>query len=331
MAGHDHWDDDCDCHSDWDCDDYCDCECHDPDDDLSFPPDVFRYVPAPRRAADGIRARSRRGDVGDTWWSRRFVDVLESFRIGARLARGKSYARSGQVLEVAVASGVVTSRVQGSRARPYRCEIRVLPLSDKDWQRVAAALAARAVFAAKLLNGEMPHEIEEAFAGLDLSLFPAGQREIATHCTCPDWSNPCKHIAASYYILAEAFDADPFLVFAWRGRTRDDLLAGLRSARGDAAPPPRAAPAPAGGAPPPPPPPAGPPPGGGRRGGGGGGPEIDTVEIHPAAAASPDAALRRLEPPDLAVRNLDLAEILRPAYARLTAGAERLAFAPDPD
>jgi uncharacterized Zn finger protein len=92
-------------------------------------------------------------------------------------------------------------------------------------------MASSAVFAARLLDDEMPDEIEEAFAESSTSLFPPSLDEINSACSCPDWENPCKHIAAVYYLLAEAFDADPFLIFAWRGRGKDELLTGLRTRR----------------------------------------------------------------------------------------------------
>lgn len=189
------------------------------------------YQPTRRRPADGIRARSQRGAIGETWWSQRFIDVLESFNMQGRLTRGRSYARSGQVLELAVGPGEVKALVQGSRAKPYRVRIEVKTLSRKDWRRVEGAMAASALFIAKLLAGEMPADIEEAFEGCNLSLFPASKRELRTECTCPDWENPCKHIAAAYFILAEQFDEDPFLILAWRGRTKEELLEQLRSRR----------------------------------------------------------------------------------------------------
>jgi hypothetical protein len=80
----------------------------------------------------------------------------------------------------------------------------------------------------------MPEDIEDVFAGLGLALFPASAAELSMYCSCPDWEVPCKHIAAVFYLLAEAFDTDPFSILAWRGRGRDDLLAGLHAARGGA-------------------------------------------------------------------------------------------------
>jgi len=192
-----------------------------------------RYSPAcPLEAEGGIRARSQRGQIGESWWSQRFVQVLESFRMGARLTRGRRYARSGQVMDLDVAPGLVTAKVQGTRARPYDVRIGVHMLPEDDWSRVEDRLAAEAVHLARLLAGEMPPDVEDAFAACSLSLFPASSYELETSCSCPDWANPCKHLAATYYILAERFDDDPFLVFAWRGRPRALLMERLRARRG---------------------------------------------------------------------------------------------------
>lgn len=186
----------------------------------------------PRRPArDGIKARSVRGDIGETWWSQRFIAALKEVADAGRLARGRSYARSGQVMDLAVSPGAVTARVQGSAARPYAVSIRLTPFTDAEWMRIEEALAGQARFLAALLAGEMPRDVEQAFAVAGLALFPTRPSELKADCSCPDGTNPCKHIAATYYILAEAFDADPFLVLRWRGRARDGLLARLRELR----------------------------------------------------------------------------------------------------
>lgn len=190
------------------------------------------YEHRPRRAArDGIRARSTRGEIGETWWSQRFIAALREVADASRLTRGRSYARSGQVMDLRVRPGAVTARVQGSRPRPYDVGIRLTPFTDEEWARAEAALAGEALFLAALLAGEMPRDVERAFAAAGLSLFPSRPEELRSDCSCPDWANPCKHVAATYYILAEAFDADPFLVLCWRGRPRDDLLSRLRELR----------------------------------------------------------------------------------------------------
>jgi uncharacterized Zn finger protein len=185
----------------------------------------------PIKVEGGIKTKSEHGAIGSTWWSKRWISVLESFNMGARLTRGRSYARQGQVLSIDVQPGLVKARVQGSRPRPYNVEIHLKPLSDQDWDKVTDAMADQAIFAAKLLAGEMPTNIEEAFSVVQLSLFPTAARELETDCSCPDWANPCKHIAAVYYLLAERFDEDPFLIFKLRGRTKEQIIEVLRHKR----------------------------------------------------------------------------------------------------
>ncbi len=190
------------------------------------------YPPSrPRKVEGGLKARSARGDIGATWWSRRFIDVLESFSLGSRLTRGRNYARQGQVLSLDIRPGTVAAAVQGSRAKPYTVTVALAPLSELVWAKVEVALAEAAIHSARLLAGEMPRELEEVFAAAGAPLFPQALREMSLHCSCPDWSVPCKHLAATFYLLAEAFDTDPFQILLWRGRTREALLARLRSLR----------------------------------------------------------------------------------------------------
>lgn len=188
-----------------------------------------------RLPADGIRAKSQQGAFGESWWARRWINVLEGFGFGGRLSRGRSYARGGAVLEIGVVRGQVTANVQGSLPRPYQVKIALAPLSDAQWAAVIEAMAEQAIFAAKLLDGEMPQEIEQAFATARVPLFPRNSRDLATTCTCPDKANPCKHIAAVYYLLGEHFDEDPFLLFTLRGRNKEQIGAALRSRRADTA------------------------------------------------------------------------------------------------
>ena len=185
----------------------------------------------PRKAEGGIKAKSERGAIGETWWSKRWVQALEALGMGTRLTRGRSYARQGQVLSIEIESGLVKAKVQGSMQKPYDIKIQLHPLSKRDWQEVITAMASQALFAAKLLAGEMPKNIEEAFDSVNVSLFPELEEDLQTKCSCPDWANPCKHIAAVYYILAERFDEDPFLLFKLRGRDKDAIIAALREKR----------------------------------------------------------------------------------------------------
>jgi uncharacterized Zn finger protein len=182
-----------------------------------------------RKVDGGLKARSARGKIGESWWSRRFLDVLESFAVGTRLTRGRSYARAGQVLSLDVSPGVVTASVQGSRATPYQVRVGLVPFTDEVWTRFENTLAAQAIYSARLLAGDLPPDLERVFDEGGAPLFPRNIGELDLRCSCPDHAVPCKHLAATFYLLAEAFDADPFQILHWRGRSREALLARLRS------------------------------------------------------------------------------------------------------
>jgi uncharacterized Zn finger protein len=188
----------------------------------------------PRRPANGIRARTQRGKFGATWWAGRWLAALEELVDPGRLSRGRSYARSGQVTKLEVGTDGVDARVQGSRPTPYRVTIRFRTLTDAEWDAVTRAMAAEALYAARLLSGEMPDEIETAFRAAGATLFPSTADDLVSDCTCPDWANPCKHVAAVFYLLGERFDDDPFLMFELRGRTKDEIIAALRALRAGA-------------------------------------------------------------------------------------------------
>lgn len=187
------------------------------------------YFPAAKTIAakGGIKARSKRGAFATSWWGRRWLEVLETLNLGGRLERARTYARKGQVLNVDIEPGSVRADVQGSQPKPYRISIGVKQLAQKETQRLAAELAGSPYFLAKLINREMPQDIETLFDSAGVALFPSRASELNTDCSCPDWSNPCKHIAAVYYLLGEEFDRDPFLIFRLRGIDTAALLAGL--------------------------------------------------------------------------------------------------------
>lgn len=169
---------------------------------------------------------------GLTWWGQQWVASLE--RLGAtwenRLPRGRTYARKGTVHDLRIDRGEVSAMVDGSRPRPYLAEIFLPTFTDETWEQIVGALAGQLRHAAALLDGRMPEDVDDTLAGCGVSLFPhAG--ELDTVCSCPDWANPCKHIAAVHYVLAAQFDDDPFLLFQLRGRSRDEILTALRAHR----------------------------------------------------------------------------------------------------
>jgi uncharacterized Zn finger protein len=181
----------------------------------------------PRQATGGIKAQSGRGRFANNWWSQRWIAVLESFKLGSRLTRGRAYARSGQVLSINIAPGIVNASVQGSRATPYKVGISIKEITDAEWKKLSEAVFSQALIASKLLAGEMPEDLEKYFEQAGVSLFPQEYGDLRTGCSCPDWANPCKHTAAVYYLLAEEFDRSPMLLLTMRGITKERLMAHL--------------------------------------------------------------------------------------------------------
>jgi len=171
-------------------------------------------------------------EFGRTWWGAAWVEALEQrARLDPnRLPRGRDYARSGAVGELTLAPGEARAQVQGRKTEPYEVRIRVRRFTDEEWDRVLTAISARLGHAAALLDGELPPEIAEDAAAAGLDLLPGGG-EIGPRCSCPDDADPCKHSAAACYLVADALDADPFAVLLLRGRTRDQVLAGVRTRR----------------------------------------------------------------------------------------------------
>ncbi|MBI5952296.1 MAG: SWIM zinc finger family protein [Chloroflexi bacterium] len=183
------------------------------------------------KTKDGIKAQSKRGAFAKNWWAQRWIAALERLVDLGRLSRGRSYPRQGQVLSIDETKDGIAARVQGSMRTPYKISIKINHLTDAEWDKVIDALAEQAIFTAQLLAGEMPQDIEQAFEQAKVSLFPSNRKDLQTDCSCPDYSNPCKHIAATHYILGERFDEDPFLIFRLCGRTQEQVMRELRKRR----------------------------------------------------------------------------------------------------
>ena len=184
--------------------------------------DWYDYTPTkPIATRGGIKSNAK---GGVNWWSKRWYEFMETFRLGERLARGKTYARKGQVVDVTIDPGLVKGAVQGSRPTPYKVTISFAPISKEGWGRIAARLKEQIFLSAQLTAGEVPQELEDFFQKEGASLFPQLRSLDDMHCNCPDSSNPCKHIAALFYVIGDAFDRDPFLLLQLRGMTRENLM-----------------------------------------------------------------------------------------------------------
>lgn len=158
------------------------------------------------------------------WIAESWVRFISSFMIGARFSRGKTYANKGQVLDIAVEPGIVSAKVQGSRRKPYDIKIKFQTLTQTAWENIAQRLRADAVLCAQVLSGHFPAEFETFFEREGASLFPKLENDSSMDCSCPDWSVPCKHIVAVFFLLGEAFEQDPFLILKLRGIEREIFL-----------------------------------------------------------------------------------------------------------
>jgi uncharacterized Zn finger protein len=171
-----------------------------------------------------------------SWWGEQFIKALESFTDPGRLGRGRSYARGGKVLNFNIDRNHITAQVKGSvnpyfgvyKEPTYDISITLKALSQKDWSDTIAHLSTKASIISRLLMNEVPENIEDSFAEFGLHLLPHNHTDFTTDCSCPDYSNPCKHIAGVYYQVAAQLDRDPFLLFELRGLTRAELQSKLK-------------------------------------------------------------------------------------------------------
>jgi len=166
---------------------------------------------------------------GTTWWGRLWITALEQLGddYELRLHRGKKYAEDGVVSHFSIHPGMIQAKVHGRKT--YEVTLALPALTQAQWERAIERIALESRFVASLLAGEMPRGLDEIFRESGASLYPRVPKELQTHCTCPDWANPCKHVAAVCYIIAEVLDRDPWILFDLRGKTKEEILASLHS------------------------------------------------------------------------------------------------------
>lgn len=242
-----------------------------------------------------------------------FLSTFESLRMGPTFSRGRRDERAGHVRSLTISSSLVVAQVRGpDDPRAFRSRIAVRAFGAADWARVEEALVAEARFTADLLAGRMPPGIAEIFDSARLSLVPLSLDEVAMDCTCERWPMPCIHLAATTYALVRSFQEDPFGVFAWRGRTRDELLTQLRELRSA-----RAVEAADAGSAEPLPDPADLGDISEFWGDFADSPAVAPAGSRPGSALRPDALLDQLDPPPLAHEGRPIVDLLRAAYRSL--------------
>ncbi len=191
-------------------------------------------VPIPVRG--GIHAQSVRPQASRKWWAKRWLAFMEELKMGARLGRGRSYALSGQVISVDVLPGLCEAVVQGGSQEPYRIELRFDVMPPKAKREILAKLKARPFLVAQLLVRNLPEMVDLLFRAAGYPLVPSTANSFSSSCSCPDYANPCKHIAAVLFLLTEAFEQDPLRLLTLRGITREDLLGVSPSRRHESLP-----------------------------------------------------------------------------------------------
>ena len=187
-----------------------------------------RYPVRIPRSAAGIRAQETRGGSGRSWWSRRWLEILEGMGLGGRLGRGKNYAVTGQVVSMEIDGNAVIAKVVGTRPDPYEVTIDFRTPSDEARSRIVAKLKAEPMLVARLLVDELPLEVEELFRAEGFHLFPGGKLgpgryDMTTKCSCPDYANPCKHTSAVLVILGEEIARRPATLLELRGIPMEEL------------------------------------------------------------------------------------------------------------
>jgi uncharacterized Zn finger protein len=172
-----------------------------------------------------------------TWWGKRFIEALEGFIDAGRLARGRGYANESRILQWRIQGGRIEAQIRGNinpyfgvhKEPLYNTVIEFKPIGASDWAEAIAQIGTQAGFVSRLLLNEVPDNIEDPFEALGLNLLPQSMNDMQTQCSCPDWANPCKHVAGLNYFLAGRLDQDPFLLFELRGLARGALLQQLRA------------------------------------------------------------------------------------------------------
>jgi uncharacterized Zn finger protein len=166
-----------------------------------------------------------------TWWGQKFISALESFTDSGRLQRGRAYSGDSRILGFDISNGIVSGTVRGNvnpyfgvyKEPKYKTVIEMNAIATKDWSKIIQHMSSKASVVAKLLLNEVPENIEDSFVAVGQRLLPSSRKDFKTKCSCPDSSNPCKHIAGMCYRLAGELDQDPWLLFEMRGLSKDAL------------------------------------------------------------------------------------------------------------
>jgi uncharacterized Zn finger protein len=163
-----------------------------------------------------------------TFWGKAWCENLESYGDYAnRLPRGRSYVRHGAVIDLQIEAGKVAALVSGTSTYQVAVTIRSLPA--KSWTELAAECTGHIDSLVDLLRGTLPARVMELVTRKQGGLFPA-PKQISFECSCPDFADMCKHVAATLYSVGVRLDEKPELLFALRGVDHTELVGGAAAA-----------------------------------------------------------------------------------------------------
>ena len=196
------------------------------------------YVPVSQRqkqAQKELAQLAKRGEspapvkiegrkIATSFWGKSWCENLERYSdFENRLPRGRTYVRNGSVVDLKINKGEVLARVAGSEL--YRIKIAVAPVKPSRWKAICRDCAGTVGSLVELLQGRIAKSVMERVCSKGDGLFPAPQ-EIKLSCSCPDWADMCKHVAAALYGVGARLDEKPELLFVLRNVDQKELLAG---------------------------------------------------------------------------------------------------------
>lgn len=175
-----------------------------------------------KRTAEPVVIAHRKRQLATTFWGKAWADNLERYADFAnRLPRGRTYLRNGSVLDLAITGGRIDAYVAGSEL--YRVTVGIAPLARPRWRRVVNRCTGRIGSLVGLLRGELSGDVLAVLTDRKDGLFPE-PREMTLDCSCPDWADVCKHVAAVLYGVGIRLDARPELFFVLRQVDQEDLI-----------------------------------------------------------------------------------------------------------
>ncbi len=161
--------------------------------------------------------------IAHTFWGKAWCDNVDSYSdMYNRLPRGRSYVRNGAVIDLQIASGKITAMVQGSEL--YEVQIDLEPVQTDSWRKIQQACAGQVGSLIELLQGKLSKGVMEIITRPGSGLFPK-PAEIKKTCSCFDWADVCKHVAAVLYGVGARLDHSPELLFLLRQVDHLELIA----------------------------------------------------------------------------------------------------------